>query len=83
MKSKRKKTKKKPQKKKLLDQVIQLTGITSQTIRRELLTILSKKNIRPQDITLDQLRVVAAAYLREIMGGLIDNGHMRRSDRQH
>jgi|688.fasta_scaffold178818_2 hypothetical protein len=87
LKSKRKKTKskakKKTSKKKLLDQVIQLTGIPSQTIRRELHSILEKKNIRPQDITLDQLRAVAASYLREIMGGLLENTHLRRSERQH
>lgn len=84
MKTKRKKTpKKKASKKTLLDQVIQLTGIPSQTIRRELHSILEKKNIRPQDITLDQLRAVAASYLREIMGGLLENAHLRRSERQH
>ena len=87
LKSKRKKTKskakKKTSKKKLLHQVIQLTGIPSQTIRRELHSILEKKNIRPQDITLDQLRAVAASYLREIMGGLLENTHLRRSERQH
>lgn len=85
MKTPRKKRKKasprKPSKKRLLDQVIQLTGIPSQTIRKELQTIMAKKNIKTDDITLDQLRSVAATYLREIMGGLLESTHLRRHDR--
>ncbi len=85
MKTTRKKRKKasprKPSKKRLLDQVIQLTGIPSQTIRKELQTIMAKKNIKTDDITLDQLRSVAATYLREIMGGLLESTHLRRHDR--
>jgi len=68
-------------KKRLFEQVIQLTGIPSNTIRKELLTIIAKKNIRPDEITLDQLRAVAASYLREIMGGLLESTHFRRQDR--
>ena len=85
MKTTRKKRKKasprKPSKKRLLDQVIQLTGIPSQTIRKELQTIMAKKTIKTDDITLDQLRSVAATYLREIMGGLLESTHLRRHDR--
>ena len=85
MKTTRKKRKKasprKPSKKRLLDQVIQLTGIPSQTIRKELQMIMAKKNIKTDDITLDQLRSVAATYLREIMGGLLESTHLRRHDR--
>jgi hypothetical protein len=85
LKTTRKKRKKasprKPSKKRLLDQVIQLTGIPSQTIRKELQTIMAKKNIKTDDITLDQLRSVAATYLREIMGGLLESTHLRRHDR--
>jgi hypothetical protein len=85
LKTTRKKRKKasprKPSKKRLLDQVIQLTGIPSQTIRKELQMIMAKKNIKTDDITLDQLRSVAATYLREIMGGLLESTHLRRHDR--
>lgn len=67
----------------LLDQVIQLTGIPSQTIRKELQQIMAKKNFKAEDITLDQLRAVAATYLREIMGGLLESTHLRRQDKTH
>jgi hypothetical protein len=80
-KKRKKASRRKPSKKRLLDQVIQLTGIPSQTIRKELQTIMAKKNIKTDDITLDQLRSVAATYLREIMGGLLESTHLRRHDR--
>lgn len=82
-KKKRKKTapKRAKKKKKLLEQVISLTGVKSQAIRKELLTIMAKKNIKADEITLDQLRAVAATYLREIMGGLLESTHFRRHDR--
>lgn len=84
--TKRKKTRKaaRPKKRKrLLDQVIQLTGIPSQTIRRELQAIIHRHNISPEELTLDQLRTVAASYLREIMGGLLETTHLKRQDRTH
>lgn len=81
MKKKRKsKSRAKPR---LLDQVIQLTGIPSQTIKRELLTIMQKKNISTEDLNLEQLRSIAATYLREIMGSLLENAHLRRGDKVH
>lgn len=83
LKKKQKKKTKSRKKKRLLDQVIQLTGIPSQTIRRELQSIISKKNLKPEDINLEQLRNVAATYLREIMGGLLENAHFRRNDKLH
>lgn len=58
-------------KKKLLDHVIQLTGLPSQVFRRELYSILEKKNIKPEEMNLEQLRSVAISYLREIMGPLL------------
>jgi intergrase/recombinase len=80
--TKKKKTKarKKPR---LLDQVIQLTGIPSQTIRNELHSIMNKKNLKPEDINLEQLRNIAATYLREIMGNLLENSHFRRNDKNN
>lgn len=56
----------------LLDQVVALTGIDAHAIQRELKAILDRKNIDLNHLTLDQLRGVAASYLREIMGGLLD-----------
>jgi len=79
----KKRRKKTAPKRGLLDHVIQLTGISSQTIRRELLAIMKKKNINADEISLDQLRSVATSYLREIMGGLLENSPIRRQDRVH
>lgn len=67
----------------LFNQVITLTGIPAQTIKRELKSILDRKNIDVNNLTLDQLRGVVASYLREIMGGLLDRYHQRRSERPH
>lgn len=83
LKAKRKKKSKSRKKSRLLDQVVQLTGIPSQAIRRELQSIMTKKNLKPEDINLDQLRNIAASYLREILGGLLENTHFRRNDKLH
>ncbi len=56
----------------LLNQVISLSGIPADSIRRELNAILDKKNMAMEHLTLEQLRAVAATYLREIMGSLLD-----------
>lgn len=85
-----KKTEKKTRKKKktshsgddLFNQVISLTGIPAQTIKRELKSILDRKNIDVNNLTLDQLRCVVASYLREIMGGILDRHYHRKTGPQ-
>ncbi len=68
----------------LFNQVIALTGIPAKHIKRELKAILDRKNIDVNNLTLDQLRVVVASYLREIMGGLLDKyTHRRPENTQH
>lgn len=42
-------------------------------MRNELHSLLERKNIDVAHLTLDQLRMAAASYLREIMEGLIDS----------
>jgi len=87
----RTKTKTSPKKKrsssksvKLLEHVIQLTGLPSQVLRREIQSILDKKNIKPEDMTLEQLRSVATSYLRDIMGSLLDkNSASDKSNELH
>lgn len=82
----KKKTKKKTRRKSgedLFNHVISLTGIPAQSIKRELKTILDRKNIDVNHLTVDQLRQVAASYLREIMGGLIDRYHHRKTEKTH
>lgn len=61
----------------LFNQVVKLTGIPAKNIREELKIILERKNIDVKSLTIDQLRVVVASYLREIMGGLLDRSHGR------
>jgi hypothetical protein len=51
----------------LLEQLTQLSGLSSQIIKKELQHILEKKNIDPDKITLEQLRMVVASYVRDIM----------------
>ena len=79
----RKRKRKSQPKKGLLEQVLKLTGIPTQTIRRELVTIMKKKKINPEEISLDQLRSIATSYLKEIMGGLLESPPIRRQDRVH
>lgn len=74
----KKKRQKKPKGPDLFEQLVGLTGIPSQTIRRELKAILEKKKIDLDNLTLEQLRMVVASYLREIMGNLLDRTHPRR-----
>ena len=68
-----KRTKKRPEKPDLLAQLVQLTGFSGQIIRRELHDILENKGINIHDITLEQLRSVAATYLRQIMKSLCES----------
>jgi hypothetical protein len=67
----------------LLNQVIKLTGIPAKHIREELKAILDRKNIDVKNLTLDQLRLVVASYLREIMGNLLDRTHAKRPETNH
>ena len=59
----------------LLTQVIRLTGIPSKKVRKELGEILKRKNLDPKKLTLADVRMVVASYLREIMSGLLDQQH--------
>lgn len=67
-----KKLDKKQQGHKLLDQLIELTGLSSQVLRNELCHILERKNIDVEKMTVEQLRVVVASYFREIMNRFLE-----------
>lgn len=56
----------------LLRQLVSITGISGRTIRQELQEILERKQINLHDITLDQLRSVAACYARQIMAIVLE-----------
>ena len=67
----------------LLNQVIALTGIPAKHIRKELKSILDRKGIDVENLTLDQLRGVVACYLREIMGSVLDRSGPKKSELKH
>ena len=52
---------------KLLEQVVQLSGLPEEEIREELLLCLKKEGIDPSKLTEPLLRKALASYLREIM----------------
>lgn len=56
----------------LLNQVIRMSGIPAGSIQKDLKTILERKNLDENNLTLDQLRVVVASYLREIMASILE-----------
>jgi hypothetical protein len=51
----------------LFKQVIKLSGLPPQMMKKELTAILKKIGIKPQKLTETTLRKAAAAYLREII----------------
>ena len=61
----------------LFNDVVRMTGLPAKNIKNELDTILERKNVDLDKLTLDQLRKVAAAYLKEVMGGLLDRSSSR------
>ncbi|MBI4403571.1 MAG: hypothetical protein HY537_05390 [Deltaproteobacteria bacterium] len=63
----------------LFDQVIHLTGIPTKQFKKDLKQIAEKKNLDPDSLTIDQLRRVAASYLRQIMSSILDSGQEKKS----
>jgi len=80
---KKKRQKKKVEGNDLFNQVIALSGIPARTIRRELKGILDRKQIDVRNLTIQDLRAVAASYLREIMGSLLDRCSVRKTENTH
>lgn len=66
----------------LLDQVVRLTGLDSQAVKKELQTLLAKKNLDVNQLTLEQLRHVIASYMREIMMGILDRAESPAKSRE-
>ena len=67
----------------LLDQVVRLTGLDAQAVKKELKTLLDKKNLDVNQLTLEQLRSVIASYMREIMMGILDRTESKGKSDQH
>jgi hypothetical protein len=51
----------------LFKKVTDATGLPSDLITKELTQIVNNKGIQSDDLTLDDLRVVMAEYLREVI----------------
>ncbi len=51
----------------LFKKVTDATGLPSDLITKELNQIVNNKGIQSDDLTLDELRVVMAEYLREVI----------------
>jgi hypothetical protein len=51
----------------LFKKVADATGLPSELITKELTQIVSNKGIQSDDLTLDELRIVMAEYLREVI----------------
>lgn len=62
----------------LFQQLVQLTGLPKTTWHKELKTILERKNLDLNHLTLEQLRLVAASYVREIMTNLLEKTRHHR-----
>jgi len=84
--TKRKKSSKSSQSKggeRLFDQVIKLTGLPANAVKKELKILLDKKNIDVNNLTLEQLRAVVASYLREIMIGILERSQSKSKNERH
>jgi hypothetical protein len=51
----------------LLKLLIQSTGLPPEAVERELTKILSKANIQPENLTLDDVRDLLAIYLQDVL----------------
>ena len=51
----------------LINKVIQLSGLPKELIEKEVFDILKKEGIKPDHVTEDILRQVLANYLRDIL----------------
>lgn len=61
----------------LLKQLVELTGLPGHLLKQEFKEILDRKQINLHEITLEQLRTVAASYLRQIMASLLERPHSK------
>jgi len=66
----------------LLEHFIQLTGIPPQSLLKELGDIFEKKGIDPKKITIEQLRLVVASYLRDFFAQHIPKLN-RKTEEEH
>jgi hypothetical protein len=51
----------------LLKLLIESTGLPPEAVERELSKILSKANIQPENLTLDDVRDLLAIYLQDVL----------------
>jgi len=59
----------------LFSQVVTATGIPSESIEKELRSLLERRGVNAERLTLAQLRAAVAQYLREVMAELLERTH--------
>ena len=60
----------------LIDAVVAATGLPETPIKRELTGLLNEHGKNAEDITLDELREIMAAYLQTVMLELADESEV-------
>lgn len=51
----------------LIDQIIDLTGLPKESVTKEFLSLLEKKGISTQNLTLEHVRIVLSEYLQDVL----------------
>lgn len=51
----------------LLRVLIQSTGLPMDAVEREINSLLAQRNLKPEDLTIDQVREMLAAYLQDVL----------------
>lgn len=51
----------------LLKTLIEATGLPAAAVEREVSQILAKKNLKPEALTLEDVREVLSAYLQDVL----------------
>ncbi len=59
----------------LFSQVVTATGIPAESIEKELRSLLERRGVNVERLTLAQLRAAVAQYLREVMAELLERTH--------
>ena len=59
----------------LFSQVVSATGMPAESIEKELRSLLERRGVNVERLTLAQLRAAVAQYLREVMAEILERTH--------
>ncbi len=82
-KNKSAKRKRSPRGEALLNQIIHLTGLPKSSLKEDLQALMHKKKLNLRTLTLDEFRGIAACYVREIMGNILDHQVRSRNGKKN